>query len=88
MLPFGNRNRQKRGLDMFTTKKEITGDYFSAPHTSCALVDVLARHAAVTVKHEGTVYERALYQRVIYRNQAPNTVIARFVKINGKNWEV
>ena len=69
------------------TGKTIEGNFLGAALRSCAKVDYPTKER-VTVTIDGTEYERTVHERAIWRNNGRNTVIARFVTVNGINWEV
>lgn len=62
--------------------KVLEGNYIGKLCTSCAKIDT-PTHERVTVILDGVEYERTVYERIVWRNQGENTVIARFVWING-----
>ena len=46
------------------------------------------RLESVPFELDGKTYERTIYERIIWRNMADNTVFARFVIVNGINYLV
>ena len=69
------------------TGKIINGNYINAPRRSCKPYDYPTEER-VTVELDGKTYERTIYERVTWRNSAKSSVSARFVIINGTNYEV
>lgn len=71
-----------------TTGKIINGNYIDAPKQSGKPIDgPIGKRVAVVV--DGKTYERALYSRTIWHNMATKRKdIARFVIVNGINYEV
>lgn len=71
-----------------TTGKIINGNYIDAPKQSGKPIDgPIGKRAAVVV--DGKTYERTMYTRTIWHNMVTKRKdIARFVIINGINYEV
>ena len=71
------------------TGKTISGNYLHAPRRSGKPVDCATR-TRITVTIDGIEYDRAIYERAIWRNHGTGVddVIARFVIVNGVNYEV
>ena len=65
----------------------IDGNYIGAPKQSHKPIDHPTSER-VTVELDGKTYERTIYERIIWRNMADNTVFARFVIVNGINYLV
>ncbi len=61
----------------------LEGNYIGKPRTSCAKIDYPTEER-VTVSLGGKEYDRAVYERVIWRNQGENTLVDRFVWVDGK----
>lgn len=61
----------------------LKGNYLGAPMRSCKKVDYVTKQRVI-VTIDGVDYDRAVYERAIWRNGRPNTVLARFVWISGK----
>lgn len=70
-----------------TTGKTISGNYVGASLRSCGKVDLPTKQR-ITVTIDGTEYDRAIYERIVWRNGCDSDVIARFVIVNGTNYEV
>lgn len=70
-----------------TTGKTIEGNYIGASLRSCGKVDQPTKQR-ITVTIDGTEYDRAIYERIVWRNSTNSDVIARFVIVNGINYEV
>ena len=70
-----------------TTGKTIKGNYIHSPRRSCRLIDLPTRQR-ITITIDGTEYDRAIYERIIWRNSARSETIARFVIVNGVNYEI
>lgn len=60
----------------------LEGNYIGACTKSCAIIDAPTKERVVVVL-DGVEYERTVYERFVWRNQGDNTLIARFVWING-----
>lgn len=60
----------------------LIGNYIYAPRVSGAEIDY-ETDDRVVVNLDGKEYERTVYERVVWRNQAEYTVVARFVWIKG-----
>lgn len=71
-----------------TTGKIINGNYIDAPRQSGKPIDgPIGKRVAVVI--DGKTYERALYSRTIWHNTLTKRKdIARFVIVNGINYEV
>lgn len=69
---------------MTNTNGRLAGNYQGATLTSCAKVDYPTK-TRIAFKLDGQEYERAIFERVIWRNSKPNTVLAQFVIVNGEN---
>ena len=69
------------------TGKTIDGNYINAPKRSCKPIDSPTKER-ITVELDGKSYDRAIYERVIWRNMGESEIVARFVIINGINHEV
>lgn len=69
------------------TGKTIEGNFQGKPHTSCAKIDFPTRERiAITI--DGTEYERTVFERAIYRNMGDIEIIARFVIVDGVQYEI
>ena len=60
----------------------LKGNHIGDPCVSCGKID-RPTHERVTVILDGVEYERTVWERVVWRNRKPGTVIARFVWIGG-----
>lgn len=60
----------------------LKGNHIGDPRVSCKKIDS-PTHERVTVILDGIEYERTVWERVVWRNRKPSTVVARFVWING-----
>lgn len=69
------------------TGKTLEGNYVSAPRKSGRPIDE-PTGIKVTVTIGGEQYERTVMERRIWRNMGPSRLVARFVKVNGVNYEV
>lgn len=69
------------------TGRTLENDYRNAPRRSCAYVDY-PTDERVSVEIEGREYERTVHERAVWRNQGPNRMVARFVKVYGINYEL
>lgn len=70
------------------TGKTLNGSYINTPRQSCRPADCLASER-IDIEIDGTIYNRRVYERVIWRNGGTrNTVIARFVIVNGTRYEI
>lgn len=70
-----------------TTGKTIDGNFQGKTFTSCSKHD-LPTDERITITIDGTEYERTIFERIEYRNMGENTLIARFVIVNGVQYEV
>lgn len=69
------------------TGKTIEGNFQGTPHTSCAKIDFPTRERiAITIA--GTEYERTVFERAIYRNMGDIETVARFVIVDGVQYEI
>lgn len=69
------------------TGKTINGNHINAPRRSCKPIDCPTEQR-ITVTIDGTEYDRAIYERIVWRNSGEREVISRFVIVNGTNYEV
>lgn len=69
------------------TGKTIDGNFQGTPRTSCSKADY-ATDERITVTIDGIDYERTIFNRVIWRNQGEQTLVAQFVIVNGIQYEV
>lgn len=69
------------------TGKTIEGNFQGVPRTSCAKIDYVTRER-ISIEVDGIAYDRAIYERAIYRAMAENTILARFVIVNGVQYEI
>lgn len=69
------------------TGKTLQGDYRNTQRRSCAYMDYPTGER-VSVEIEGREYERTVHERAVWRNQGPNRVVVRFVKVQGINYEL
>lgn len=82
----GNLEARKMS-EIAITGRTIKGSFIGAPLQSCRPVDVpTGRRGTVTI--DGAVYERTVYERTVWRNARRSTVAARFVIVDGINYEV
>lgn len=70
-----------------TTGKTIKGNYIHAPRRSCKPIDRPTRQR-ITVVVDGVEYDRAIYERIVWRKSAKTETIVRFVIVNGINYEI
>lgn len=74
-------------IDYILTGKTIKGNYIHAPRRSCRTIDCSTKQR-ITVTLNGTEYNRTIYERIIWRNGFRVETIARFVIVNGVNYEI
>lgn len=74
-------------IKYITTGKTINGNYINAPRRSCKSIDRPTRQR-INITINGIEYDRAIYERIIWRNSARSEIIARFVIVNGANYEI
>lgn len=74
-------------INYILTGKTIKGNYIHAPRRSCRTIDRPTKQR-ITVTLNGTEYNRAIYERIIWRNGFRTEIIARFVIINNTNYEI
>lgn len=66
-----------------TTGKTLNNDYRGTALQSCKPTDYVTKDR-VFVDYGGKVYERAIHERAIYRAMKPNTILSRYVIIDGQ----
>lgn len=69
------------------TGKTINGNYLHAPMRSGKIIDYPSKQRVAVIVN-GEQYDRAIFNRAIWRNNHDYTIVARFVIINGVNYEV
>lgn len=82
-----DNDNDERGTTMNITGKTIDGNYLSTERRSCKYYDA-PTDERVTVTLWGKDYERTVHERRIWRNMGAHTLVARFVIIDGTNYEV
>ncbi|RVU97074.1 hypothetical protein EII22_09065 [Coriobacteriales bacterium OH1046] len=73
--------------EIIATGRIIPGNHKLAPQCSCKPIDLPTKERG-TVTIDGVDYERTVHERIIWRNARPGTVAARFVIVDGVNYEV
>lgn len=69
------------------TGKTIDGNFQGVARQSCKPIDsATAERIEITI--DGETYERTVFERIIWRAMKPNTLVARFVIVNGTQYEV
>lgn len=74
-------------IKFVTTGKTIKGNYIHAPRRSCKPIDRPTRQRII-ITIDGIEYDRAICERIVWRNSARSEIIARFVIVNGINYEI
>lgn len=69
--------------EIIPTGRIIPGNY----RLSCKPIDLPTKERG-TVTIDGVDYERTVHERIVWRNTKPSTVSARFVIVDGVNYEV
>lgn len=72
---------------IIATGKTISGNYIGAPMRSGKFIDYPSKQRAAVIVN-GEQYDRAIFNRAIWRNNHDYTIVARFVIVNGIKYEV